>query len=53
MLHAPVLEIVGRHAKADFETIYDSEWAKINQSERPQAEHMLMDDDRWSKSLLF
>ncbi|KAH8052677.1 hypothetical protein JL721_10848 [Aureococcus anophagefferens] len=48
MLHAPVLEIVGRHAKADFETIYDSEWAKINQSERPQAEHMLMDDDRRS-----
>ncbi|KAH8061724.1 hypothetical protein JL722_3670 [Aureococcus anophagefferens] len=48
MLHAPVLEIVGRHAKADFETIDDSEWAKINQSERPQVEHMLMDDDRRS-----
>ncbi|KAH8063957.1 hypothetical protein JL721_8531 [Aureococcus anophagefferens] len=41
MLHAPVLEIVGRHAKADFGDIYDGEWAKIDQSERPQAEHML------------
>ncbi|KAH8073776.1 hypothetical protein JL720_10847 [Aureococcus anophagefferens] len=41
MLHAPVLEIVGRHAKADFGDIYDSEWAKIDQSERPQAAHML------------
>ncbi|KAH8061720.1 hypothetical protein JL722_3666 [Aureococcus anophagefferens] len=37
MLHAPVLEIVGRHAKADFGT-RDGEWAKIDQSERPQAE---------------
>ncbi|KAH8097167.1 C1 peptidase-like protein [Aureococcus anophagefferens] len=26
---------------ADFEAIYDHEWAKIDQSERPQAEHML------------
>ena len=41
MLHAPVLEIVGRHAKADFGDIYDDEWAKIDQSERPQAAHML------------
>ena len=41
MLHAPVLEIVGRHAKADFGDIYDDEWAKIDQSERPQAERML------------
>ena len=32
---------MGRHAKADFEAIYDHEWAKIDQSERPQAEHML------------
>ncbi|EGB02154.1 hypothetical protein AURANDRAFT_69147, partial [Aureococcus anophagefferens] len=30
MLHAPVLEIVGRHAKADFGDIYDGEWAKID-----------------------
>ncbi|KAK7238369.1 hypothetical protein SO694_00023243 [Aureococcus anophagefferens] len=41
MLHAPVLEIVGRHAKADFGDMRDGEWAKIDQSERPQAEHML------------
>ena len=41
LLHAPVLEIVGRHAKADFGDIYDDEWAKIDQSERPQAAHML------------
>ena len=27
---------MGRHAKADFEAIYDQEWAKIDESERPQ-----------------
>ena len=35
MLHAPVLEIVGRHAKADFGDIYDSEWAWSRPSSRP------------------
>ena len=41
MLHAPVLEIVGRHAKADFEDIYDAEWNKIDPSEQAQSAHML------------